>query len=149
TSTNEARTSASDETAKKERQAKQLILFISANDETGLDGNLVAKALTANNLKLGDKDIYHYYTENKLSKSSLFRVANGTEPWTLTTKDLQDKKLAGLSIVMSLPSPIEDKKAVKLLISVSKDLCKKINGSLKNHKQQAFTRNDEKEIMKL
>ncbi|MEE9444638.1 MAG: hypothetical protein V3V19_03125, partial [Cocleimonas sp.] len=42
TSTNEARTSASDETAKKERQAKQLILFISANDETGLDGNLVA-----------------------------------------------------------------------------------------------------------
>jgi len=141
--------SSSSEKTKKESQVKQIILFISANDETGLDGNLVENALTANKLKLGDKDIYHYYTESQSSKSSLFRVANGTEPWTLTTQDLKDKKLAGLSIVMSLPSSIDDKKAIKHLISVSKNLCKNVNGSLKNHKQQAFTESDEKEIINL
>ena len=136
-----------EEKTDKENLPRQVILFISANAETGLDGNLVQKALTANKLILGDKDIYHYYSENPTNKSSLFRVANGTEPWTLTTKDLQDKNLAGLSIVMSLPSQIADKKALKLLLSVSKKLCKEINGSLKNHKQQTLTNNEEKEIM--
>lgn len=136
-----------EEKTDKENLPRQVILFISANAETGLDGNLVQKALTANRLILGDKDIYHYYSESPTNKSSLFRVANGTEPWTLTTKDLQDKNLAGLSIVMSLPSQIADKKALKLLLSVSKKLCKEINGSLKNHKQQTLTNNEEKEIM--
>ena len=137
----------SNEQTNNANQSRQIILFISANDETGLDGNLVEKTLTTNKLELGDKDIYHYFVENNASKSSLFRIANGTEPWTLTTNDLQDKKLAGLSIVMSLPTQIDDKKAIKLLISVSKDLSLKINGTLKNHNQQALTKKDEDEIM--
>lgn len=136
-----------EEKTDKENLPRQVILFISANAETGLDGNLVQKALTANKLVLGDNDIYHYYSENKTNKTSLFRIANGTEPWTLTTKDLQDKNLAGLSIVMSLPSQIADKKALKLLLSVSKKLCKEINGTLKNDKQQILTHDKEKEII--
>ena len=136
-----------EEKTDKENLPRQVILFISANAETGLDGNLVQKALTANKLILGDNDIYHYYSENKTNKTSLFRIANGTEPWTLTTKDLQDKNLAGLSIVMSLPSQIADKKALKLLLSVSKKLCKEINGTLKNDKQQILTHDKEKEII--
>jgi len=136
-----------EEKTDKENLPRQVILFISANAETGLDGNLVQKALTANKLVLGDNDIYHYYSENKTNKTSLFRIANGTEPWTLTTKDLQDKNLAGLSIVMSLPSQIADKKALKLLLSISKKLCKEINGTLKNDKQQILTHDKEKEII--
>ena len=136
-----------EEKTDKENLPRQVILFISANAETGLDGNLVQKALTANKLILGDNDIYHYYSENKTNKTSLFRIANGTEPWTLTTKDLQDKNLAGLSIVMSLPSQIADKKALKLLLSISKKLCKEINGTLKNDKQQILTHDKEKEII--
>jgi len=136
-----------EEKTDKENLPRQVILFISANAETGLDGNLVQKALTANKLILGDNDIYHYYSENKTNKTSLFRIANGTEPWTLTTKDLQDKNLAGLSIVMSLPSQIADKKALKLFLSVSKKLCKEINGTLKNDKQQILTHDKEKEII--
>jgi len=48
---------------------------------------------------------------------------------------------------MSLPSQIADKKALKLLLSVSKKLCKEINGTLKNDKQQILTHDKEKEII--
>ena len=119
---------------------KQHILFISPNSETGLDGNLVAKVLKKNGLSLGDMDIYHYFTE---SKTSLFRVANGVDPWTLTKEDLHNKELAGLSIVLLTPSDIDDTDAVKLFISVSHTLSQEMNGVLKNQLQQVFTPKDE------
>lgn len=131
------------------KQTKQIILFISANDENGLDGNTVEAVLSKNKLTLGEKNIYHYLHDNNSSKSSLFQVANGTDPWTLTAQDLQNKKLAGLSIIMSLPTQIENKKAVDTLLSVSKKVCSEINGTLKNQQQQELTKDNEKEFMLL
>lgn len=130
-------------------QPKQIILFISANDETGLDGSAVETALMNNKLILGEKDIYHYLLDNKTNKSSLFQVANGMEPWTLRSQDLQNKRLAGLSIIMSLPAQIDNQKAVDTLLSVSKSLCQEINGTLKNQQQQELTEENEKEFMLL
>ena len=131
------------------KQPQQIILFISSKEESELDGNLVSKALKKNKLSLGDKDIYHYYVNNNDTslKTSLFRVANGTEPWTLTKDDLNNKKLAGLSVVMSFPSPIDRKKAVQTLLLVSKKLCKEVNGSLKNDKQQLLTNKEEEKLL--
>ncbi len=139
------KTSTNDE--QQTNKPQQIILFISSSRESELDGNLVTKALKKNNLSLGDKDIYHYYVDKASVKTSLFRVANGTAPWTLTKDDLYNKKLAGLSIVMSFPNPIDRKKAVQTLLLVSKNLCKDINGSLKNDKQQLLTNEEEKRIL--
>ena len=134
----------------KENKTQQVILFISAGNENGLDGNLVAKALQKNKLTLGDKDIYHYFTNYKNDKASpktsLFRIANGTAPWTLNKADLQNKKLAGLSIFMSLPAPKEREKAITTLLQVSKNLAKDLNGHLKNDKQQSLTDTDIKKL---
>ncbi len=123
---------------------KQHILFISPNNETGLDGNLVSKVLKKNGLLLGDLDIYHYFTENK---TSLFRVANGVDPWTLTKEDLHNKELAGLSIVLLTPTDIDDNEAIKLFLSVSHKLSQEMNGVLKNQLQQVFTPKDEAELL--
>ncbi len=125
-------------------EEKQHILFISPNSETGLDGNLVAKVLKNNGLALGDMDIYHYSTENK---TSLFRVANGVDPWTLTKEDLHNKNLAGLSIVLLTPTDIDDTTAIKLFISVSHKLSQEMNGVLKNQLQQVFTPKDEANLL--
>ncbi len=131
----------------KEKEPQQIILFISSNNQNGLDGNLIAKTLQENNLTLGDKDIYHYFIDKNASKTSLFRVANGTAPWTLNKTDLINKKLAGLSLFMSLPKRIERKEAIETLLQVSKNIAKEINGTLKNDKQQPLTQSDE-EILK-
>ena len=137
----------------KPAEQKQHILFISPNSETGLDGNLVAKVLKKNGLVLGDMDIYHYFsensknTENTENKTSLFRIANGVDPWTLTKEDLRNKELAGLSIVLLTPTAIDDIDALKLFISISHKLSQEMNGVLKNQLQQVFTPKDEIQLL--
>jgi cell division protein ZipA len=124
---------------------KQHILFISSNEEEGLDGNLVAKVLKKNGLEFGNLDIYHYFVQSSESaqKTSLFRVANGVDPWTLKKENLYNKKLAGLSIVLLTPSKIDDVEAIKLFVSTSHKISQEVNGVLKNQQQQLFTPKDE------
>jgi len=68
-----------------EKQKRQLIIFVSANDDNGLNGSVIKETLLKNNLALGDKDIYHYLVTgtDKKQKHSLFRIANGIEPCLL------------------------------------------------------------------
>lgn len=126
---------------------KQHILFISSNDAAGLDGNLVKKVLNKNGLAFGDLDIYHYLieaqTDNGLKQISLFRVANGVDPWTLKNENLYNKKLAGLSIVLLTPCEIDSEEAIKTFVTVSHKVSLEVNGVLKNQLQQVFTPKDE------
>lgn len=132
----------------KSTEQKQHILFISPNSEAGLDGNLVTKILKKNGLVLGDMDIYHYFMNDASNnKTSLFRVANGVDPWTLTKENLHNKELAGLSIVLLTPTKIDDMEAIKLFISLSHKLSQEMNGVLKNQLQQVFAPKDEAQLL--
>ena len=130
-------------------ETTQHILFISGKDENGLDGNVVQQALKGHGLVFGEMDIYHYMVnlEEDTGMTSLFRVANGVSPWTLIDTDLLNKRLAGLSIVMLTPSKINDKKAMNTFITVTENLCKSVNGILKNDKQQLLTEKDKTQLM--
>ncbi len=130
----------------KKIETTQHILFISAKDEQGLDGNLIQQGLLKNGFVYGDMDIYHYLVDTHPGKASLFRVANGMSPWTLTNEDLLDKKLAGLSVVMLIPSKIDDKTAINTFITITENLCRSVDGILKNQQQQPFSTSD-KEIL--
>ena len=127
----------------------QHILFISAREGSQLDGNKVEKALLASGLTLGDKDIYHYNMIANSQAISLFRVANGMEPWTLTHQDLDNKKLAGLSVVMTTPTKINDIKAMKTFINITKKIANSTDGIIKNQQQQLFTAENEQAMIKL
>ena len=125
---------------------QQIVLFISAQDELGLDGNLIQPALTKHGLELGDNDIYHFFNED-LDSKSLFKIANGVDPWTLTSQDLNNTKLAGLSIVMLPNNKIDGKTAVSILLQTAENLASDINGVLKNDKQQLLTQHDKKILL--
>jgi len=122
-------------------EPKQSILFISSNDEAGLDGNLVAKVLKKNGLVFGEFDVYHFPLKD--TEDNLFRIANGVAPWTLKKEDLHNKKLAGLSIVLLTPCKIDKSEAVKTFVAVSHKISLEVNGILKNDQQQVFTPKDE------
>ncbi len=127
---------------------QQHILFISPDTDSGLDGNLVSKVLKNNGLTLGKMDIYHYLIDNpkqaeQSEKISLFRVANGIDPWTLKKEDLHNKELAGLSVVLLTPCEIEDTEAMKYFIAISHKISQEMNGILKNQQQLLFTPKDE------
>lgn len=125
----------------------QHILFISAQEGSMLDGNMVKKSLEASGLSLGENDIYHYSMMANSKKISLFRVANGMEPWTLKDEDLLNKKLAGLSVVMITPSKINDIKAMKTFINTTKKLAASMQGLVKNQQQQPLTIQNEQEMI--
>ena len=119
---------------------QQVVLFISGKNNAALDGNAINKALTENGLNLGDNDIYHYSVESEQNQlSSLFRIANGIEPWTLTDTDLKDQKITGLSVVLMLPTFIETKDALKIFIEKADLIATQINGVLKNQQQKELT----------
>ena len=134
-------------------QKHQVVLFISANEEQGLDGSTIKQALINNGLSLGDKDIYHYFIDNVMGKaldsltendtqqprSSLFRVANGMEPWTLKDSDLENQHILGISLVMILPSVIDNKTAIATFIEKADSIATQVNGILKNQKQETLT----------
>ena len=126
---------------------QQIVLFISAQDEHGLDGNVISKALANHGLQLGDNDIYHYFDEG-LDSKSLFKIANGVDPWTLTSLDLADKKLVGLSVVMLPNNNIDGKTAVSILLKTVENLANDINGVLKNDQQQLLTQQDKENLLK-
>ncbi len=128
---------------------QQLVLFISAADDQRLDGDLIKQALLNNDLSLGDKDIYHYLIENKNKQqlTSLFRVANGVEPWTLRDQDLDKQQLVGLSMVMLLPNIIESKAALTMFIEKADAIAAQTNGVLKNQQQEILSAEDRKVIL--
>jgi len=126
---------------------KQIVLFISAKDDEGLDGSLVKQTLLNNGLKLGDKDIYHYYLENDNKVNSLFRIANGVEPWTLKDDDLLNKKIIGISIVMLLPTTVSNKDATTLFMKMADTITQQVNGVLKNQQQELLTVEDRNNIL--
>ncbi len=134
------------EQAQKTVAKKQHVLFISAKDTKGLDGNRIDKVLKQHGLRFGEMDIYHYHLDNNLrhheSNKSLFRVANGVEPWTLGQNDLKDKFVPGLSLLLVTPSPIDDKQAIETFINTAKHIANDLDGKLKNQSQQPFTEKD-------
>ena len=144
-STDTSSTEQSDKNSDTGAVKQQIVLFVSAEDGNSLDGNLVKQALEQHGLVFGDKDIYHYF--EKSSTNSLFRIANGVEPWTLTEQDLVNKKLAGLSIVMLLPAKINDREAIKILLNTAEKLSTDVNGVLKNQQQQILTNNDKNQLL--
>jgi len=132
-------------------QQTQIVLFISAKDGNGLDGNSIKQSLINNGLVFGDKEIYHFLIETSINKqteqNSLFRIANGMEPWTLTDRDLIDKKLPGLSIVMFVPAQSDNKKSLSILLKTVEKIASDINGEIKNQQQQILTEKDKVQLL--
>ena len=141
--------SSQQESNKDSNKQKQAILFISANDNAGLDGNLVAKVFKKNGLVFGEFDVYHYLVnvENSSEITTLFRIANGIAPWTLKKEDLHNQKLAGLSIVLLTPCKINNSEAVKAFVAISHKISLEVNGVLKNSQQEVFTPKDETRLL--
>ena len=127
---------------------QQLVLFISSTDDQTLDGKLIKQALLDNGLSLGDKDIYHYLIENKEKQlTSLFRIANGVEPWTLKDNDLEKQQLIGLSMVILLPTIIKNSDAVNTFIEKADAITAQVNGVLKNHQQEILSKEERESIL--
>jgi len=126
---------------------RQVVLFIAAEDGGMLSGNKILESLPKHQLSFGDMDLFHYPIEDNGEPSKLFSIANGVQPWTLNPKDLKDSETPGLSIMMQLPSPIDDRDAIEILVSTVQVIATDIGGVLKNDQQQTFSKQDALDLM--
>ncbi|MCK5918405.1 MAG: cell division protein ZipA C-terminal FtsZ-binding domain-containing protein [Cocleimonas sp.] len=129
-------------------EERQIVLFIAAVDDTGIDGNMIPSVLKKHNLQFGEMDIYHYLMNTDQEKDvSIFRIANGVTPWTLVPNQLTNYVTPGLSIIMQLPSATNDHAAMELFISHAQGIAIDLGAQLKNARQQNFSDMDKEELM--
>ncbi len=118
----------------------QLIMFIAADTQEGFHGPEVLRALENSGLTFGEMEVYHRMVLSEAGETSLFNVANGIRPWTLVPEKLAaGESTPGLSMVLNLPSPIDDREAIHDFIRTAERLTSHLGGVLKNQNQEAIT----------
>ncbi|WGZ95922.1 MAG: cell division protein ZipA C-terminal FtsZ-binding domain-containing protein [Candidatus Thiothrix putei] len=127
----------------------QLVLFIAADIESGFGGEEVLKALDDAGLTLGEMDIFHRFILTEQGETSLFSVANGVKPWTLIPEELVTQTTPGLSMILNLPSPIDDNEAINDFLRTAERLTDRLNGVLKDHNQQPITSETRSDLLAL
>ena len=127
---------------------RQIVLFIAALDESGIDASKIPAVLEKHNLQFGEMDIYHYLMNTEQEKSaSIFRIANGIKPWTLVPDELMGTVTPGLSIIMQLPAIANDHAAMELFISHAEGIARDLKAQLKNSQQANFSAVDKEELL--
>jgi len=137
-----------DEIAEQTIEERQIILFIAALDEAGIAGDDIPAVLEKHNLHFGEMDIFHYTIESEKDGTiSLFRIANGVKPWTLVPANLVGTRTPGLSIILQLPSAVNDHSAVELFITHAEGIAKDLGAQLKNAQQENFSAADKEALL--
>jgi len=132
---------------KQARTPQQVVLFIAAEEGKMLNGDKIKTVLPKYQLSFGDMDLFHYPVEDNGVPAKLFSVANGVSPWTLDPDDLTGSETPGLSVMMQLPSPIDDRDAIEILVSTTQLIAHDLGGTLKNNNQETFSRQDALDLM--
>ena len=134
---------------KKAIKQTQLVLFIAANDDTGLNGNKLLNSFEKAGLSYGEMDLFHRIVATDKGEVSIFSVANGVEPWTLNPDDIRDQSTPGVSLILNLPSSVDDVQAIEEYVSVAKIIASDLNANLKNQQQEIFRDSDKDAMLAL
>jgi len=137
------------QTQKKAIKETQLVLFIAANSDAGLNGNKLLNSLDKAGLSFGEMDLFHRIIATDRGNVSVFSVANGVEPWTLNPDDIRDQSTPGVSLILNLPSSIDDVQAINDFVNVAQMVAEDLNASLRNQQQQEFSSTDKEAMLAL
>lgn len=112
----------------------QLIMFIAA-EQDDFEGGTVLNALDNAGLQFGEKEVYHRMILTESGEKSLFYVANGVKPWTLIPEQIAEETTPGLSLILNLPSPINNREAIHDFVKTAERLNYELGGVIKNQNQ--------------
>ncbi|WP_020559625.1 cell division protein ZipA C-terminal FtsZ-binding domain-containing protein [Thiofilum flexile] len=117
----------------------RLVLFIAAPEGQKFEGVMVLEALANAGLQFGEMRIFHRMVLTDEGEVSLFSVANGVPPWTLDPDELKYGATPGLSLIINLPSPLDDSEAIHDFIYTAERINQALGGILKDQYQEVFT----------
>lgn len=137
-----------DETAPAFELPPQLILFVAADDGQVYAGSSVLEAFEQAGLVYGEMGLFHRMVLTAEGEASLFRVANGVEPWTLDPEVLRHDTTPGFSLILNLPSPMDDGEAIHDFIRTAEQIHAQVGGTIKDHNQVPFTPEVRDEVLR-
>jgi len=118
----------------------RLVLFIaSLDEEVGINGNKLLNVMNDIGLKYGEMDLFHRLATTDKGEVSIYAIANGVEPWTLNPDDIRGVSTPGISLILNLPSSVNDVDAIEDFVNVATVLAKKLNAVLQNQQQEKFS----------
>lgn len=116
----------------------QLIMFIAA-EQAEFTGTEVLSALDNAGLQFGEMNVYHRMILTETGEQSLFYVANGIKPWTLVPDEVAETSTPGLSLILNLPSPINNREAIHDFVKTAERLNHQLAGVIKNQNQEVIS----------
>ncbi len=116
----------------------QLIMFIAA-EQADFVGTEVLSALDNAGLQFGEMNVYHRMILTETGEQSLFYVANGIKPWTLVPDEIAETTTPGLSLILNLPSPINNREAIHDFVKTAERLNQQLAGVIKNQNQEVIS----------
>lgn len=119
----------------------QLIMFIAA-EQADFTGTEVLNALDNAGLQFGDMNVYHRMILTESGEQSLFYVANGIKPWTLVPDEMAETSTPGLSLILNLPSPINNREAIHDFLRTAERLNHQLEGVIKNQHQEVISEDE-------
>lgn len=141
---------AKDAVVQKAVKETQLVLFIaSLDEEVGINGNKLLNVMNDIGLKHGDMDLFHRLAMTNKGEVSIYAIANGVAPWTLNPDDIRGASTPGISLILNLPSEIDDVNAIEDFVNVATVLSKELNAVLKNQQQEKFSDADKQAMLTL
>jgi cell division protein ZipA len=128
----------------------QLVLFIaSLDEEVGINGNKLLNVMNNIGLKYGEMDLFHRLATTNKGEVSVYAIANGVEPWTLKPENIRGASTPGISLILNLPSCIDDVEAIEDFVDVATVLTRELNAVLKNQQQEKFSDVDKQAMLAL
>lgn len=141
--------SSASHTANKVIAQTQLVLFIAAKSDEGLNGNKLLNSFEKAGLSYGEMDLFHRMVMTDKGDVSVFSAANGVEPWTLNPDDIRNQSTPGVSLILNLPSLIDDIQAIEEYVYVAQMIAEDLNANLKNQQQEIFSDADKAAMLAL
>jgi cell division protein ZipA len=124
------------------QKPRQFALFIAARDPKGLDCDYLLAVFEQLGLEHGEMNLFHRMILTDNGEVSLYKIANGVEPWTLNPEEIRGQHTPGLSAVLDLPSIVDDEEAIEDFVAICQKIAEAMKADLKNDQQGIFSEQD-------
>lgn len=112
-----------------------IVLYIMSPKGHVFTGEGIHAVMTSAGLTHGEHKIYHYMQD----EFAVFSIANAIEPGFFDVTQLSKVSTPGLAVFLQLPGPVECRKAMDDLLSVSKRLADALSGELCDENRSVLT----------
>ncbi|MFK5894012.1 MAG: cell division protein ZipA C-terminal FtsZ-binding domain-containing protein [Pseudomonadota bacterium] len=97
-------------------------------------GDEILAACAANNMILGEMNVFHYPADNNASTYALFSMANMVEPGTFDIDNMDSFTTPGVSLFMQIPMKMNCIEAYNIFVERAKLLAKSLHAELYDEK---------------